>query len=422
MPVTAVVGTQYGDEGKGRIIDFLAGNSDLVIRFQGGNNAGHTVVNDKGRFHLHLIPSGVFNPKSTNLIGTGVVVNPDALLKEIEELELSGIDTSGILVSNRAHMLLPHHRVLDGIEEESRGSYSIGTTKQGIGPAYRDKTGRTGVRIGDLKHIDYLKSRLELQLQQVNQVLSNFGEPLVEIDSLLEQCVDWSAKLSDRIAEPIPLIKDAIESNQRILLEGQLGSMKDLDWGTYPYVTSSNPTAAFASVGSGVPYQHINDVVGVTKAYQTSVGEGPFPGELLDQIGDKLRDIGKEYGVTTGRPRRTGWYDAVAVQHSIWLNGMTSIAITKMDVLDTFEEIKICNSYQLPGGDIINYVPDTPVLEKVTPLFETWPGWKQPTTHVRGWEDLPQEARDYLERLQELAGIPIGYVSVGAEREAMFAV
>ena len=422
MPVTAVVGTQYGDEGKGRIIDFLAGNSDLVIRFQGGNNAGHTVVNDKGRFHLHLIPSGVFNPKSTNLIGTGVVVNPDALLKEIEELELSGIDTSGILVSNRAHMLLPHHRVLDGIEEESRGSYSIGTTKQGIGPAYRDKTGRTGVRIGDLKHIGYLKSRLELQLQQVNQVLSSFGEPLVEIDSLLEQCVDWSAKLSDRIAEPIPLIKDAVESNQRILLEGQLGSMKDLDWGTYPYVTSSNPTAAFASVGSGVPYQHINDVVGVTKAYQTSVGEGPFPGELLDQIGEKLRDIGKEYGVTTGRPRRTGWYDAVAVQHSIWLNGMTSIAITKMDVLDTFEEIKICNSYQLPGGDIINYVPDTPVLEKVTPLFETWPGWKQPTTHVRRWEDLPQEARDYLERLQELAGIPIGYVSVGAEREAMFAV
>ena len=422
MPVTAVVGTQYGDEGKGRIIDFLAGNSDLVIRFQGGNNAGHTVVNDKGRFHLHLIPSGVFNPKSKNLIGTGVVVNPDALLKEIEELELSGIDTSGILVSNRAHMLLPHHRGLDGIEEESRGSYSIGTTKQGIGPAYRDKTGRTGVRIGDLKHIGYLKSRLELQLQQVNQVLSSFGEPLVEIDSLLEQCVDWSAKLSDRIAEPIPLIKDALESNQRILLEGQLGSMKDLDWGTYPYVTSSNPTAAFASVGSGVPYQHINDVVGVTKAYQTSVGEGPFPGELLDQIGDKLRDIGKEYGVTTGRPRRTGWYDAVAVQHSIWLNGMTSIAITKMDVLDTFEEIKICNSYQLPGGDIINYVPDTPVLEKVTPLFETWPGWKQPTTHVRRWEDLPQEARDYLERLQELAGIPIGYVSVGAEREAMFAV
>ena len=422
MPVTAVVGTQYGDEGKGRIIDFLAGNSDLVIRFQGGNNAGHTVVNDKGRFHLHLIPSGVFNPKSTNLIGTGVVVNPDALLKEIEELELSGIDTSGILVSNRAHMLLPHHRVLDGIEEESRGSYSIGTTKQGIGPAYRDKTGRTGVRIGDLEHIGYLKSRLELQLQQVNQVLSSFGEPLVEIDSLLEQCVDWSAKLSDRIAEPIPLIKDAVESNQRILLEGQLGSMKDLDWGTYPYVTSSNPTAAFASVGSGVPYQHINDVVGVPKAYQTSVGEGPFPGELLDQIGEKLRDIGKEYGVTTGRPRRTGWYDAVAVQHSIWLNGMTSIAITKLDVLDTFEEIKICNSYQLPGGDIINYVPDTPVLEKVTPLFETWPGWKQPTTHVRRWEDLPQEARDYLERLQELAGIPIGYVSVGAEREAMFAV
>lgn len=422
MPVTAVVGTQYGDEGKGRIIDFLAGKADLVIRFQGGNNAGHTVVNDKGRFQLHLIPSGIFNPKSTNLIGTGVVVNPDALLKEIEELEFSGIDTSGIMVSNRAHMLLPHHRVLDGIDEESRGSYSIGTTKQGIGPAYRDKAGRTGVRIGDLKHLDYLQIRLELQLKQVNQILSSFDNPLVDLDSLLEKCVEWSAKLSDRIVEPIPLIKDAVESRQKILLEGQLGSMKDLDWGTYPFVTSSNPIAAFASVGAGLPYQHINDVIGVAKAYQTSVGEGPFPGELLDSIGDKLRDVGKEYGVTTGRPRRTGWYDSVAVQHSIWLNGMTSIAVTKMDVLDTFEEIKICNSYKLPSGDIINYVPDTPVLEKVTPIFETWPGWKQPTTHVRRWEDLPEEARGYLERLQELAGIPIGYVSVGAEREAMFAV
>ena len=422
MPVTAVVGTQYGDEGKGRIIDFLASNADLVIRFQGGDNAGHTVVNDKGRFQLHLIPSGIFNPKSKNLIGTGVVVNPDALLREIDELELSGIDTSGILVSNRAHMLLPHHRVLDGIDEESRGSYSIGTTSRGIGPAYRDKAARIGVRIGDLEHPDYLKMRLELQLKQVNLTLSHFGEPFVELDSLLEQCVDWAAKLSDRIIDPIPLIKNAIQSNQHILLEGQLGSMKDLDWGTYPFVTSSNPTAAFASVGAGLPHQHINEVIGVTKAYQTSVGGGPFPGELVDQIGDRLRDIGREYGVTTGRPRRTGWYDAVAVQHSIWLNGMTSIAVTKLDVLDMFEEIKICHSYQLPGGEIINHVPDTPILEKVTPMLETWPGWKQPTTDVRIWEDLPQEARSYLERLQELAGIPVSYVSVGAEREAMFAV
>ena len=422
MPVTVVVGCQYGDEGKGRIIDFLARNADLVMRFQGGDNAGHTVINDQGRFQLHLIPSGIFNSKSKNLIGTGVVVNPDALLREIDELESSGIDTSGILISNRAHMLLPHHRILDTIDEESRGSHSIGTTSRGIGPAYRDKTGRTGVRIGDLQHPDYLKMRLELQLKQVNLILSNFGKPLVEIDSLIEQCVGWTAKLSERIVEPIPLIKDAIQGNQYILLEGQLGSMKDLDWGTYPFVTSSNPTAAFASVGSGVPHHYINDVLGVTKAYQTSVGEGPFPGELLDRIGDRLRDIGKEYGATTGRPRRTGWYDAVAIQHSIWLNGMTSIAVTKLDVLDEFEEIKICNAYQLPGGDIIHYVPDTPVFEKVTPILETWPGWKQPTTHVRRWDDLPQEARSYLERLQELAGIPISYVSVGAEREAMFAV
>ena len=422
MPVTAVVGTQYGDEGKGRIIDFLASNADLVIRFQGGDNAGHTIVNDKGRFQLHLIPSGIFNPKSKSLIGAGVVVNPDALLREIEELESSGIDTSGVLVSNRAHMLLPHHRVLDSIDETSRGSHSIGTTSRGIGPAYRDKAARTGVRIGDLQHPDYLKMRLELQLTQVNLILSHFGESLVELDSLFEQCVDWAAKLAKRIVDPIPLIKNAVQTNQHILLEGQLGSMKDLDWGTYPFVTSSNPTAAFASVGAGLPHQHIKEVIGVSKAYQTSVGKGPFPGELVDQIGDRLRDVGKEYGATTGRPRRTGWYDAVAVQHSIWLNGMTSIAVTKLDVLDTFEEIKICHAYQLPDGEIINHVPDTPVLEKVTPMFETWPGWRQPTTHVRRWEDLPQEARSYIERLQDLAGLPVSYVSVGAEREAMFAV
>ncbi|HAJ05808.1 MAG TPA: adenylosuccinate synthase [Chloroflexi bacterium] len=421
MAVTAVVGAQYGDEGKGRIIDFLAGNSELVVRFQGGDNAGHTVINDLGKFQLHLVPSGIFNPTSNNLIGTGVVVNPDSLLSEIEALEGSGIDTSRLFVSDRAHMLLPHHATLDNIEEKRRGDQSIGTTSRGIGPAYREKTARTGVRLGDLNHPNYLRMRLELQLDQVNTILSNAGESKVDLEDLWSHCMNWADKLGDRIVDPIPLMKDAIQNDRNVLLEGQLGGMKDLDWGTYPFVTSSNPLASFASIGAGIPHHYITNVIGVTKAYGTSVGAGPFPGELDNEIGKKLRDIGEEYGVTTGRPRRTGWYDSVAVNHTIWLNGMTSLAITKLDVLDEFDEIKICYAYKLPNGNIIDFVPDTPVLDTIEPMYETWSGWNVSTADVRSWSDLPIQARKYLDRIKDLSGLPISYVSVGAKREAMFA-
>ena len=422
MPVTVVVGAQYGDEGKGRIVDFLASDADMVIRFQGGDNAGHTVVNHHGEFRLHLVPSGIFHTRVTCLIGAGAVVNPAALLRELAELEVAGIDTTCLLLADRAQMLLPHHLVMDGIEEDGRGEHHIGTTSRGIGPAYQQKAARSGVRIGDLQHPQYLRARLKMQLPNVNRTLAHFRAPLMELEPLLAQCAQWAQALEGRIVDPIPLLRQALQGGKHILLEGQLGAMKDLDWGTYPFVTSSNPTAGFAAVGAGLPPQQIGEVLGVAKAYQTAVGAGPFPGELTDQTGDRLRDIGREYGATTGRPRRTGWYDAVAVRHAAWLNGMTALAVTKLDVLDAFAEIKLCNAYRLPDGTRIEHVPDTPMLEQVEPVLESWPGWQQATTGARTWRELPAAARRFLERLQELAGVPIRYVSVGAEREAMFSV
>lgn len=422
MPVTVVVGAQYGDEGKGRIVDFLARDADLVIRFQGGDNAGHTVVNQYGNFRLHLVPSGIFHASTTCLIGAGMVVNPDALLEELSKLEADGIDTSRLLLSDRAHILLPHHQTLDSMEEQARGEQRIGTTSRGIGPAYRQKTERSGVRIGDLQYPQYLRGRLQMTLTSVNRTLAYFGAPAVDLEELLAQCARWNHELAARIIDPIPFLRRAVQDGKHILLEGQLGGLKDLDWGTYPFVTSSNPTAGFAAVGAGMPPKQIGEVLGVAKAYQTSVGSGPFPGELTDHIGERLRDIGREYGATTGRPRRTGWYDAVAVGHTSWLNSMTSLAVTKLDVLDTFEEIKLCIAYRLSNGNCIQHVPDTPVLEQVEPVFESWPGWQQDTTSARAWDELPEAARRYLERLQELAGVPIRYVSVGAEREEMFKI
>ena len=420
--ITTIVGAQFGDEGKGRVVDYLARHANLVIRFQGGDNAGHTVVNDAGTFRLHLIPSGIFYPQTTCLIGSGVVVNPATLLAEIAEMEASGIDTSRLKLSNRAQMLMPYHPMLDGLEEASRGGKEIGTTKRGIGPAYSDKAGRRGLRLGDLAYPSWLRERLELVLPQVNHKLAYFGAPTLDMEALLAQCAAWAEALDGRIIEPLPLLRQAVASGQNILLEGQLGVMRDLDWGTYPFVTSSNPTAAYAAVGAGLPPQSIDRVIGVAKAYATAVGAGPYPAELTDETGQKLRDIGQEYGATTGRPRRTGWFDAVAVRHAAFLNGLTGLAITKLDVLDAFAEIKICTGYQLPDGRHLDYVPDTPVLTTIHPILESWPGWQTPTTEAHAWDELPAAAQRYLERLQELTGVPIQFVSVGPQREAMFAV
>lgn len=421
MPVTAVVGAQWGDEGKGRVIDYLAEAADMVIRFQGGDNAGHTVVNDLGLFRLHLVPSGIFYPATRNIVGAGTVVNPDSLLREMQTLAAAGVDLSNLWLSDRAHIVMPYHLLLDGLEEAARGGSAIGTTKRGIGPTYSDKAARWGLRLGDLQHPEWLRQRLEQVVPRKNVLLERYGAEPMSVDALYEQCMGWQAALGQRIVDVLPMIRQAVQADQNVLLEGQLGVMRDLDWGIYPYVTSSNPTAAFAGSGAGLPGSAITRIVGVVKAYSTCVGAGPFPVELLGQAGHDLRELGEEYGATTGRPRRVGWFDGVAIDYAAWLNGMTDLAVTKLDVLDTLPELKVCTGYRL-GAQVLAHVPDTALLEMVTPVYETWPGWLQPTTDCRAWDDLPAAAQRYLRRLEELAGVPITWVSVGAAREAMFAV
>ena len=423
MAVTAIVGAQWGDEGKGRIIDFLAQEADVVIRFQGGDNAGHTVINEYGKHALHLIPSGIFNPKTQNVIGSGCVVNPQSLLTEMAALTEAGVTLDNLWLSNRAQMVLPYHRTLDALEESSRGADTIGTTKRGIGPAYADKAARSGLRLGDLLQPAWLESRLDGALRSVNRKLQLLGGEPVDGAALYALCQEFQAKLGHRIIDTVPLLRKAVAEKQRILLEGQLGVMRDLDWGIYPYVTSSNPTASFAASGAGLPARTIDRVIGVVKAYSTCVGDGPFPVELHDADGLKLREIGGEYGATTGRPRRCGWFDGVAIGYAAWLNGMTGLAITKLDVLDRFAELKICVGYQLPDGTIVrDSMPDTPVLMQVKPIYESWAGWQSSTEGCRRWQDLPPQAQAYINRLSELAGVNVDYVSVGPEREQMFAV
>ncbi|GAB4434289.1 MAG: adenylosuccinate synthase [Anaerolineae bacterium] len=424
MPVTAIVGAQWGDEGKGRMVDALAGQMDWVVRFQGGDNAGHTVVNQFGEFKLHLVPSGIFYPATHCLIGTGCAVNPDTLLEELAEIEAAGVETGHLRISTRAQMLMPYHRMLDGLQEDASGRAAIGTTKRGIGPAYSDKAARRGLRLGDLLHPEWLANRLEKALAHANRELAHFGQPTLKLNDLLKKCDQWREQLAPRLVDPLPLIRAAYQSGASILLEGQLAAMRDLDWGTYPYVTSSNPTASFAPVGAGLPPQALNRVIGVVKAYTTAVGNGPVPTDQGEnEIAQWLREHGHEYGATTGRPRRCGWLDAVALRYVAYLNGFSELAITKLDVLDGMAELKICTGYHLPDGSKIDYVPDTPLYETVEPIYESWPGWQANATHsARSWGELPTAAQRYLSRVEELAGVPIRFVSVGPERDEMFEV
>jgi adenylosuccinate synthase len=417
MPVTAVVGAQWGDEGKGRIVDYLGQRADLVIRYQGGDNAGHTVVNDYGKFALHLVPSGIFNPDTVCLIGAGAVVNFDTLFGEMEMLAAAGIDASKLFISRRAHVILPMHRMLDGAEEASRKKgWKVGTTKRGIGPTYSDKAARQGIRVGDILDPERLRTRLEMLVPRKNRDLAFFGLPEVTVDELMALCAGWREKLGDRIIDALPMVRDAVRSGKQVVLEGQLGVMRDLDWGIYPYTTSSSPTAGGACVGAGLPPSAIDDVLGIVKVYSTSVGGGPFPTELTDEVGEKLRAIGEEFGATTGRPRRCGWFDGVAIAYAGWINGFTGIAVTKLDILDHFESLKICVGYRL-GDEVLDYVPDTAGQEQVEPIYETWPGWLSDTSKARRWDELPVKAQEYINRIAELAGVPVRFVSVGPERD-----
>lgn len=418
MTVTAIVGAQWGDEGKGRIVDFLAQQADVVIRFQGGDNAGHTVVNDLGTFRLHLVPSGIFNPHTACIVGPGTVVHPPALLDEMAEVARAGVALENLWLSERAHVVMPYHRMLDGLEEGARGGAQIGTTKRGIGPAYADKAARSGIRLGDLKRPAYLRERLAAALTQKNRELAHFGAQPLALDDLLAEALGWGAALGDRIVDTLPLVKDAVRGGRNVLLEGQLGVMRDLDWGTYPFVTSSNPIAGGAYSGAGLPPQAIDRVIGVVKAYCTAVGAGPFPTELHDETGQRLREVGQEYGATTGRPRRCGWFDGVAIRHATWLNGFTGLAITKLDVLDGLPELKICTGYRI-DGQVLDHAPDTLDMARAEPVFETWEGWREDSRQARTWGDLPGAARAYLRRISDLAETPIAYVSVGPERDQL---
>jgi adenylosuccinate synthase len=427
MTVTVVVGAQWGDEGKGRVIDYVAGQADLVIRFQGGDNAGHTVVNDLGRFALHLVPSGIFHPNARCLLGAGTVVNLDTVSEELTALQAAGVDTRDFWIDVRAHLIWPHHRLLDGAEEERRrleaegGGEAMGTTRRGIGPVYADKHAYNGIRTGDLHHPDLLRQRLELVMPLKNRQLASYGLRQFSLDECLALADAWRETHGDRIVDTLPWVREAVESGKRVLLEGQLGVGRDINWGIYPYTTASSPTAGGACVGAGIPPRAIDDVLGIVKAYSTSVGGGPFPTELHDEPGVMLQEIGREYGATTGRPRRCGWFDGVAIGYASWINGFTGIAVTKLDVLDHFDTIQLCTGYK-QGDQVLDYVPDTAIQATVEPLYETWPGWRSETSGCRTWAELPQAAQSYLRRIEELARAPIRFVSVGPERSQMVVV
>jgi adenylosuccinate synthase len=433
VAVTVVVGAQWGDEGKGRVVDYLAARAELVIRFQGGDNAGHTVVNDYGRFALHLIPCGIFYPHTRCLLGAGTVVNLDTVSEELASLQAAGVDTRNLWIDRRAHLIWPYHRLLDGAEEDRRkrqardaeqGPIStgqgeaMGTTRRGIGPVYADKHAYNGIRVGDLHYPDLLRQRLELVLPFQNRQLAFYGLRQFAVDELLAQAAEWHKQHGERIVDTLPLIRRAVQSGQRVLLEGQLGIGRDVDWGIYPYSTASSPTAGGACVGAGLPPKAIDEVLGVVKAYSTSVGGGPFPTELHDEYGVMLQEIGREFGATTGRVRRCGWFDGVAIGYANWLNGFTGIAVTKLDVLDDFDTIQLCTGYRL-GDRILDDVPDTATQARVEPVYEAWPGWRTDTSNCRTWEDLPPAACAYLRRIEQLASAPLRFVSVGPERSQM---
>jgi len=425
-----VVGAQWGDEGKGRVIDYLAERADMVIRFQGGDNAGHTVVNDQGRFALHLTPSGVFHPEADCLLGPGTVVNMDAVGEELDALRRAGVAARNVRVDYRAHLVLPYHRLLDGAAEEQRkreagaeepAEGEMGTTRRGIGPVYGDKHSYRGVRVGDIRYPDVLRQRLEALLPARNAQLAFYGLPPCSVEDLLALAEGWRTAYGDMIVDSLPVVRAAVQGGQRVLLEGQLGIGRCIDWGIYPYVTGSSPTAGGACVGAGIPPRAIDEVLGVVKAYSTSVGGGPFPTELHDETGDMLQEIGREFGATTGRIRRCGWFDGVAIRQASWLNGFTGIAVTKLDVLDTFATLRICTGYRL-GDEVLDHVPDTVTQGLVEPVYEDWPGWRTDTTACRTWDALPPQAQAYLRRIEELARAPIRFVSVGPERSQMIVV
>jgi len=422
MSAFVVIGGQWGDEGKGRMVDLLAQDAAIVARYSAGDNAGHTIINHMGKFALHLVPAGIFYPEKLCLIGNGVVVNPAVLLAEIEQLETRGVSTKNLYVSDRAQVLMPYHPVLDELEEEARGDAAIGTTKRGVGPAYVDKVARQGIRMGDLIDPDALRARLELVLPVKNALLKGvYDAKPFDLEEVLQQSLELGCKLKQYVRDTGAIVREAIGRGEKVLLEGAQGSLLDLDAGTYPYVTSSAPPpqAGGAAIGIGIGPTQIERVIGVYKAYMTRVGAGPMPTELLDETGDILRGEGPapEFGATTGRPRRCGWFDALASRYSVQVNGVTGAALTRLDVLDNFPAIQLCVAYDLDGERLDSFPSTTAALERATPVLEEAPGWRESTAGVRTFDDLPPNAQAYVKRIEELLTCPVDFVSVGPERD-----
>lgn len=419
MSVVAILGGQWGDEAKGKIVDVLARDADIVARFSGGHNAGHTVITDEGEFIFHLVPCGVLWPKVQGVIGNGVVVAPEAFLSEIDGLINRGVKVDGrVLISDRAHLVMPYHVVMDELAETSKGGNAIGTTGKGIGPAYTDKAARIGIRAADFLDLNSLYSRLEYVLRQHNAVITNvYNGKVIELEDMFSKCEHWAGKMIPFIGPVEHIVHDSADSGRNIIIEGAQGALLDLDHGTYPYVTSSHPTIGGAAVGLGLNSGQIGTVVGVFKAYSTRVGGGPFVTELKGELGHRIRILAKEFGATTGRARRVGWFDSVVARYSHRINGYTSLVVAKLDILDNLDEIKLCVAYELDGEHLSDFPGSAALLERCNPVYETHPGWKSSTRELTRLADLPTRARSYIDRLEEVIGVPVDMISTGPHRD-----
>lgn len=418
MSTVVVVGTQWGDEGKGKITDYLSESADLVARYQGGNNAGHTILINEKKFKLTMIPSGIFYEDKACVIGNGMVINPSALIEEIKYVHDNGFTTKNLTISDRAHVIMPYHMVLDILEEDRKGPNKIGTTRKGIGPCYMDKTARSGIRIADLMDAEEFEIKLRHQVKEKNQVITQVygGEP-VDVEEILKDYLEYAEFLRQYVQDTSVVLNDAIDAGKRVLFEGAQGVMLDIDQGTYPFVTSSNPSAGGVCIGSGVGPSKIQQVIGVAKAYTTRVGDGPFPTELNDATGDTIREKGHEYGTVTGRPRRVGWFDSVVVRHARRVSGITGLSLNSLDVLTGLDTVKICTGYKYKGEFITHYPASLKMLAECEAVYEEMPGWSEDITGVKTLEELPESTRNYVSRVSELTGIPIAIFSVGRNRE-----
>ncbi len=419
MPAIVVVGGHWGDEGKGKIIDLLSEQANVVVRYNGGNNAGHTVENPLGKFAMHLIPCGIFHPNTLCIIGNGVALSPKAFLDELDMVRRVGVSVEGrLFISDRAHLIMPYHNLLDGLEEDFWGGGTIGTTRLGIGPLYSDKAARLGIRVADLRDPKIFMERLKMVLERKNRLLTHvYGAEPVDLETVYSEYMAYRERILPFIAETSSMVRNAVAENRTVLLEGAQGTMLDPEFGTYPFVTSSSPTSGGAALGSGLPPTKITKVFGVFKAYTSRVGEGPFPTELLDATGEHIRTRGHEYGTTTGRPRRCGWFDGVSGRFSVELNDMTGFALSRLDVLDEFPTLKICTGYTIDGIPVETFPSSIEELEKCQPVYEELPGWQTSTSEARQFDDLPKEAQGYVRRLEAVLDCPVHLIGVGPARD-----